>query len=363
MVVGGLGGSWAWHAFPRTAPWNGLPEFLTPQDQFYDRFAGKRHEFKYWAWWLTQPRKQWSQLRGPSGPWSLRVHGLVDREFSLDPSQLESSAAKHSQVSYLKTLRCTGDNPWSRLMSNGLWTGIPLRNLLDEAGLQGGANMLRITSMDGFTASLSINELDGLGGRPTILATHLQGEPLSKLRGAPCRVIVPDRFGFKNVKWPTSIEVVSEEGIWGNHEEMGEGGETGQVTVTTKFLSPDIKTTSQKSRTSTGLTRFEGVAFGGTDRVAKVELRVDDGDWVPARLPRPEELDGDLIRSAPGLIMTDQWPMYDVWTPWQLDVELKPGQHFLSARLTTEEGHIQPEHDDDWSDGGSSWAWAEVSVS
>jgi len=144
---------------------------------------------------------------------------------------------------------------------------------------------------------------------------------------------------------------------------MGEGGTNGQVTVATKFLSPDIKTTSQKARGDSGTTRFEGVAFGGNARVARVELQIDGGEWTPAELPRPVELDEGLIRNAPGLIMADRWPMYDVWTPWRLDVDLAPGQHFLAARLITDEGDVQPEHDDDWSDGGSGWAWAEVSLS
>jgi len=350
----------AWWFRPRRADWSGPPPFLTPQAEFYDRFSAKAEDglLKQLAMLRSRERQE-----VPTAPWKLTIEGRVRRTFVLDESILDAMTRDLPQVSYLKTLRCTGDQPGNRLSSTGLWTGIPLKRLLDHAGLLSDARRLRVFAQDGFTNNLRLAELGGTDRRPTLLATRLNGEPLLPERGHPARLIVPDRFGFKNLKWPERIVVTPNDAAWGNHEVDTSGGrDDGLLSMSVKILSPDIRHRTPEAWGLAGRRRIEGIAQAGLVPVGVVEVRLNDGEWQRAALTPPVELTSEPVASAPGLLGRG-WPRVDVWTPWSIELDLPPGDHVVAARVLGQRGELQPELDPLRIDGDSSWAKALLHMS
>src|SRR5690606_6512801 len=94
-----------------------------------------------------------------------------------------------------------------------LWTGLPLADLLAEAGIQEGAVDLKFHAADDYEDSVSVE----IGMRPdNLIVTGMNGETLPEKNGFPARLIIPDIYGMKNVKWLDRIEVVDENflGYW-----------------------------------------------------------------------------------------------------------------------------------------------------
>lgn len=138
----------------------------------------------------------------------MTVTGLVSKELSLS---LEDLAAL-PQTGITKDFQCvTG---WR--VNDVPWSGVLLRDVLAEAGVESDAAALRFTSFDGvYTESLTMEQ----GLRDDILvATSMYGQPLEVKHGAPVRLYVVPMYGYKSLKWLSGIEVgrVVEPGYWEN---------------------------------------------------------------------------------------------------------------------------------------------------
>jgi DMSO/TMAO reductase YedYZ molybdopterin-dependent catalytic subunit len=136
----------------------------------------------------------------------LSVTGLVERELSLSLPDL--AALPQTQIT--KDFQCvTG---WR--VEDVPWSGVLLRDVLDEAGIEPDAAALRFTSFDGvYTESLTREQ----GLREDILvATTMYGQPLEVKHGAPVRLYVVPMYGYKSLKWLSGIEVgrTVEPGYW-----------------------------------------------------------------------------------------------------------------------------------------------------
>ena len=174
--------------------------YFTPADRFYHVDHG--------------------DLPGPIDPasWRLRVCGRVadPREFTL--ADLQARLASAGITRYAKTLQCLRDplgdkveNRW--YASSGLWGGLPMASILAESGVAPGAVRVSYGGRDGsgFFASLPIGwAMAPRDGLPVLLATELNGQPLTHQRGGPVRVVVPDGLGFKSIKWLDWIRVVDD---------------------------------------------------------------------------------------------------------------------------------------------------------
>jgi len=136
----------------------------------------------------------------------LRVDGMVERPLELTYAQLRALPRVH-QVSDFHCV--TG---WS--VNDVHWTGVRFHELLDRAGLKAGAKALTFGSLEEpYIDSLTIDE----AFLPdSMLAYAMSGEPLSRSHGAPVRVVVPQMYGYKGVKWVNRITVVSDpvDGYW-----------------------------------------------------------------------------------------------------------------------------------------------------
>ena len=135
--------------------------------------------------------------------WQLDVRGLVadERSFSYDEVTPNSpgpdAAPVETGTEQRALLDCT-----SGWYAERDWQGVRVGDLLDAAGLADGARWVRFRSVTGYRWSLPVEE-----ARDALLATHVDGRPLSHGHGAPLRLVAPGRRGFQWVKWVESVDV------------------------------------------------------------------------------------------------------------------------------------------------------------
>ena len=239
-----------------------------------------------------------------------------------DRSFLEGLPAQETE----HTLECIGANPRVRNISNAIWGGLPLVEVLDALGVEvpSSAVGLRLVGADGYDAGLPIEELaDG----PVRLVWRMNGEPLPLAHGAPARLIVPGRYGVKNAKWLSEIAFVDRphESFW-----TGRGWSEDAIYRPNALVASPIEGLVVDVGTRV---RFLGTAFAGTDVVTGVDVAIDGGPWRPATL--------DYATGEPG-----------VWVLWSFDWTATDGDHDVQARCTTVSGAVSsddPDGTDPWS--------------
>ncbi|MEE2828692.1 MAG: molybdopterin-dependent oxidoreductase, partial [Myxococcota bacterium] len=345
--------------------WGRVVPFLTEQSAFYNRFDAKQRDPIFW-WYKARHPELIPTAPPPLERWSLRFEGEVIRELEVDEAALRSLAEEQGSVSLLKTLRCSGDGPGKRHASNAVWTGVPLARVLEGVGVKPSAKRVRIHGEDGFTTSLRLSHLEDRGGRPTLLAFAINGQPMEHNRGGPVRLVVPDRYGFKNIKWIRRAVFTADDSVWGNHEvAIRAGTDDGLEALGSKILTPDLRDWNPSAETRRRDLTLRGVALGGQSPVAKVEVRIDEGPWQLAALEPPEELTSDpVVRQAVEGLPGAPWPLVGVWTPWSHPWTAPgPGNYAIRVRVTNTAGEVQQETDNKPIDGWSEQAFGRIVVS
>src|SRR5690606_7980046 len=107
----------------------------------------------------------------PAETWTLRVHGMVDRELRLSFDDLLGRELVEEDI----TLCCVSNEVGGDLIGNARWLGVRLDALLAEAGVAAGADQVVGRSVDGFTAGFPVDVLDD--GRPGLVAVGMNGDP------------------------------------------------------------------------------------------------------------------------------------------------------------------------------------------
>ncbi len=164
------------------------------------RFTGSREEGSFQGNahpvtnWLSDP-----VLRLDPAGWRLRVTGLVERELVLSYDEVLALRAGSHQA----LLDCTGG--WYTVQR---WSGVPVEAVLDQAGTGKGARSLVVRSATGYSRRFPLSRAGEL-----LLATHVEGEPLSAAHGFPLRLVAPGYRGYHWVKWVVELEV-SQEPAW-----------------------------------------------------------------------------------------------------------------------------------------------------
>ncbi len=242
--------------------------------------------------------------------WRLEVEGLVGTPFSLTYDELTEMPSREQYV----TLECISNEIGGPLISNALWRGVPLRDVLERGGLQGGVHDISFEAWDGYSESIT---LDRAMGEEVLVAYEMNGEPLPTNHGFPARLLIPGFFGLKSVKWLTKIAPVdfNFRGYW------QERGWTDQPTVKTmsKFETPATGAGHPFATVDLG-----GVAFAGDRGISRVELSFDGGEtWQEAEAV-----------SQP--LSPYTWV---VWTAQFTPVERKPAK--LVVRATDGQGEVQ----------------------
>lgn len=271
----------------------------------------------------------------------LKVSGMITSAQSLSIDDLKKMGGRDLQVGF----ECSGNSP--RLMQgfagNGKWTGIPLRLVLDQAGVSRDAREFVFFGADKgqeeiewrtqkFTVEQqfgrSLNREQALSGEP-FLAWALNGQPLTVNQGAPLRLLVPGWYGVANVKWLSNIHVQAEPYMgkfqtrwYRTLREETIGGvtmakETGVTKMRVKSVIARI-TTNGKSHKVTGYVLNDGTP------IRSVEVKVDEGQWQKAVL-------------SPETSSTYSWKLFTFdWTG------ATPGEHTLVSRVTDINGGVQP---------------------
>ena len=206
--------------------------------------------------------------------WRLDIKGLVQAPFSLTYDQLLDLEA----VEQIHTLECISNYVGGDLISTALWTGVPLRDLLDRAQVQSGAYDVVFTSVDGYTDSIPIAK--AMEDR-TLVAYLMNGKTVPQDHGYPARMLVPNIYGMKNVKWIRSIEVV-------NYDFIGYWQQQGWSDSANVNTNARIDLPGRSVRWNGGIVPVGGIAFAGARGISKVELSSDGGkSWGQATLEQP----------------------------------------------------------------------------
>ncbi len=164
----------------------GLSPFITPNDEFYRVDTA-----------LLVPAVR-------AEDWSLRIHGMVDREITLDFEQLVARELIERDI----TLTCVSNEVGGPYIGNARWVGVPLKPLLEEAGVDPAADQLVSRSVDGFTVGSPTAVV--MDGRDAMLAVEMNGEPLPLEHGFPVRMVVPGLYGYVSAtKWVTEMELTT----------------------------------------------------------------------------------------------------------------------------------------------------------
>jgi hypothetical protein len=209
------------------------------------------------------------------------------------------------------TLQCVGSRPDSQLISNGEWTVVRLDVLLDRLGVEVPQDAVQMVlwGHDGYHAMVPLSDLSSA---PLYVAWELNGAPLPSEHGFPVRVLAPNRYGMKNVKWLAEIGFVSEEHVSFYTPEGW--SESAEYQPNAFVASPPDGLQMSEGDEVTVL----GTAFAGADPIELVEISIDDGPWQPATV--------DYQSGA------------DTWVLWSHRWSPPSGAHTLQARVTTASG-------------------------
>jgi DMSO/TMAO reductase YedYZ molybdopterin-dependent catalytic subunit len=285
-------------ASPAPSPGNvevdvpGVGPFFTPNDVFYRVDTS-----------LLVPAVQ-------AEDWSLRVHGMVDREITLDYRQLLARPLIERDI----TLACVSNPVGGRYIGNARWIGAPLDDLLEEAGVHPGANQLVSRSVDGFTAGSPTKVV--MDGRDAMLAVAMNGEPLPLAHGFPVRMLVPGLYGYvSGTKWVIDLELTTFDAFDPYWIQRG-WAELGPIKTQSRIDTP-----SSLARVAAGEVPIAGVAWAQHVGVDAVQVRIDEGPWVPAELAGEDTV--------------------DTWRQWVYRWQATTGDHQVSVRAADRSGFTQ----------------------
>lgn len=240
--------------------------------------------------------------------WQLRIHGMVDREITLDFATL----LKRPLVERDVTLTCVSNEVGGSLIGNARWLGALLAPLLAEAGVSRDADQLVSRDSHGMSIGTPISAVTD--GRDAMLAVGMNGAPLPFEHGFPVRMVVPGLYGYVSAcKWITEIEVTRFDAYDAYWVQRGWGAR-GPVKVSSRIDTP-------RGDRNAGQVTVAGVAWAQHTGIARVEVRVDDGDWATATLAP--------VATA------------DTWREWSWRWDAPAGDHQLSVRATTSTGEVQ----------------------
>jgi DMSO/TMAO reductase YedYZ molybdopterin-dependent catalytic subunit len=264
--------------------------------------------------------------------WSLRIHGMVDRETTLTFEELVGLPMFEQFV----TISCVSNEVGGDLVGNAKWTGVRLRDVLDLAGVQAGATQLVGRSVDGWTAGMPTAWVMDPGREPMI-AVKMNDVPLPPAHGYPARLIVPGLYGYVSAtKWLAELELTTLEGFDGYWIPRGWAKDAPILTQSR------IDTPLYGAGLTPGRVPVAGIAWAPDRGVTRVEVGID-GTWHDAELSHP-------ISDA-------------TWVQWVYYWEATPGEHRVQVRATDGTGETQTEsRTPPAPDGARGWHTIQVKV-
>jgi DMSO/TMAO reductase YedYZ molybdopterin-dependent catalytic subunit len=272
--------------------------------------------------------------------YQLKVSGLVDRPLALSLDELR----RMPSTELIFGFECSGNRrPLQGLSSNGRWTGVPLRTILERAGVQTEAREFVFFGIDRGEEEVefrtqtykveqqfgrSLSREKAMSPEP-LLAYAMNGEPLTRHQGFPVRLLVPGWYGVSNVKWLGEIYVQAEEYL-GKYQARWYRTLRGEViNGETKWKETAVSHMQLKSyiarvtRRGNQHTVFGVVLNDGTP-IKSVEVRIDNGPWQAATMD-------------PATSSKYSWKFFTfAWNG------ATPGEHTLVSRAIDVTGRVQP---------------------
>ena len=325
------------------------------------RFVDLETPVEYFNTWLTPVPHFFvrNHMHEPSelnaDEWRLTVSGEVEKPFTLTLSDL-SRFESHSVVN---TLECAGNGrslhrpqvpgiQWGKgAVSTGRFSGPRLRDVLQRAGVKPTGKHLMFRGLDEvpgkvppFIRSIPIEKaLDA----DTLVATHMNGAPLTKHHGFPARALVPGWIGAASCKWLTEIKVLESEFV-GNFmspayrfpNQPGKPGDAVKPEDTHPLTALSVKSVISGPRDGeslkAGRVAVHGAAWAGEADIVKVEVSTDGGaSWNPAILGHDQT--------------------HYAWRLWNYEWKVKSGDYTVLSRATDSQGRTQPS-DPVWNPSG-----------
>ncbi len=269
----------------------GVSELITPNDEFYvvDTAIG-----------VPQVDHR---------TWTLSFTGRVDNPFTVTYDELLAMPLVERYI----TLCCVSNRVGGSLVGNAKWLGVPLRTLVERAGVHRNGNQLVGRSVDRFTVGFPTAAV--FDGREALVAVGMNGEPLPLRHGFPARLVVSGLYGYVSAtKWLTEVEFTG----WNDFDAywVPRGwSKTGPIKTQSRIDTP------REGNITAGTNVIAGVAWAQTRGISRVQVRVDDGDWMDAHLPRELSI--------------------DTWRQWYLEHDFTPGAHKIAVRAADGTGRTQ----------------------
>ncbi|WP_351228119.1 sulfite oxidase [Streptomyces sp. NPDC002133] len=290
--------------------------------------------------------------------WRLTVRGRVRAPLALGLEALRS----YEPVTQRVTMECAGNGrarlsprpvsqPWLvEAVGTAEWTGVPLRALLADAGVEPDAVEAVFTGADhGVERGVEQDYRRSLplpvaaGPDPEVLVAYeMNGAPLPPQHGYPLRLVVPGWYGMANVKWLCDISLTAtpftgfQQSVAYRYKQSPDdpGEPVTLIAPRALMLPPGFPDFMSRTRAvRPGRMGLEGRAWSGHAPVVRVEVSTDDGrTWHDAPLDPPEG---------------HPW----AWLHWHTAWTATPGTHVLTVRATDAEGRTQP-LDQHWNRGG-----------
>lgn len=270
---------------------------ITPNDAFFVRYHLT----------LSPPSQQ---ALGPDN-FKVKIRGSVKDELTLSVDDLR----KFDSVEIVAVNQCSGNSrgffepriqggqSGNGMMGNARWKGVPLKAVLEKAGVKGGSKQVTFNGLDAplvpqtpdFIKALDVDQaIDG----EVMLAYEMNGEPLPWLNGFPLRLIVPGYYGTYWVKHVNDINVIDEvfNGYWMNPAYripdngcacVEPGTKPGKTTPINRFnVRSFITNLANGAEVHSGSEQeVRGIAFDGGFGIQQVLLSHDDGrNWREADL-------------------------------------------------------------------------------
>lgn len=281
--------------------------------------------------------------------WQLTVGGRVRTALTFDLAALRAFPA----VTHRVTMECAGNGrarltprpvsqPWLvEGVGTAEWTGVPLRTLLAESGVEPDAVEAVFTGADhgvergveqDYQRSLPL--ADAVGPDPEVLVAYeMNGAPLPPQHGHPLRLVVPGWYGMAHVKWLRDITLTAtpftgfqQQVAYRFRQSADDPGEpVTRIAPRALMIPPGFPDFMSRTRVvRPGPCLLEGRAWSGRAPVTRVEVSTDDGrNWYEAELAPADGHD---------------W----AWRRWRAPWTATPGSHVLSARATDAGGAVQP---------------------
>lgn len=292
----------------------GVAPFFTPNDEFYRVDTA-----------LSLPRV-------PPEEWTLRIGGSVARPLEFTFDELLRRGLTERDL----TLSCVDNPVGGDLVDTARWLGLPLADLLREAGVRDGADKVLSISDDGMDIGTPIEPL--MDGRDALLAVGMNGDPLPVRHGFPARMIVPGLYGYSSAtKWVVELRATRFDEVEAYWTERG----WDPIGVAKTASRIDIPRPLEE--VGRGDITVAGVAWAQHRGISSVQVRMDGGEWQEAELTEPVSA--------------------DTWRQWRTTFNASPGNRRFEVRAADGAGDLQPEERaPPFPEGATGWHSVAVTV-